>query len=80
MILWYKSKGLSYYSKRWENNFAGYIKKWGFSKNSLSFKEFYNNCPTPIRLMNEAPSQLRLLLKQNPQFIKKSSLDLKNNL
>lgn len=79
-ILIYKNKNVSFTDARvMDETLVGAIVSWGKDKNQLSFSEYYKDNMTIQKKINTQPTELRLLLKQNPLKITRS-IDLQSNL
>lgn len=82
MSLWYKNHKKIFWQLHSEtkSELEIYIMAWIKSPITASYKDFFYNNQQALGLMESASSNIRLLLKQNPQTITRSSLDLKSNL
>ena len=81
IILWYKKNNI--YKKvnmKFYNKFDKYIYDWFNIKNNLSFFEFYKNNNIVLKELSNTNSEIRSLLKTNPEKITKENLKLRINL
>lgn len=82
-ILWYKKSGTHIYLPipANEGKLWNYLYKWAKDyRNTNSYYEYYKDNVEARFLLDKIESEIRLLLKQNPQKVTPSILDLKRNL
>lgn len=83
MGLWFKSTGASFrmkYNIPLKGESAKVVEWIRQNPIKISYAEYSKDDPAAQRFILECPSELRLLLKQNPKTITRSNLDLKSSL
>lgn len=82
IIIFYKKESLVFrYMPYKKTPLQAYISKWALDRYGLSsFADYYKTDRKALKLMDGAPAQIRILLKQSPQTIESSHLDFQKNL
>ena len=77
MILYHKvnKKAISVDNIPTTENMLKYVLQWGRTNNQQSYYEYYSNNKQAIKLANESPYSIRLLLKSKPSKMDSSDVD-----
>lgn len=81
IYLWYKKNNIIEHYRLFDRTIPESIKNWFHKdKDKKSFIDYYSNDKIILREVNKAPTEIRLLLKTNPEKVTKENLKLYKNL